>query len=103
MKFPSKPEDFTPVDDDEAETADYYVCVKASKPSIFHDDLFDFCSKCGEKVRHRPHGPTIPKKICMECALEIHNFAPDEIEHMISLGTKEEFMDYLEARKRKNG
>lgn len=54
---------------DEAEDADYYVCVRASQPARFTDDLYDFCCECGEKVRHRPHGPTIPKKICLECAM----------------------------------
>lgn len=52
---------------EDADDADFYVCCRASVPARYDDDLFDFCCKCGEKVRHRPHGPTIPKKICYEC------------------------------------
>jgi hypothetical protein len=55
---------------DEAESADYYVCGRAATTKqLFDDDLYDFCCKCGEKVRYRPHGPTVPKKICMECVM----------------------------------
>lgn len=57
------------VSDEEAETCDYYICVRASSPSLFEDDLYDFCCECGEKVRYRPHGPTVPKKICVECLM----------------------------------
>ena len=55
---------------DEAESADYYVCGRAATTKqLFDDDLYDFCCKCGEKVRYRPHGPTVPKKICVECVM----------------------------------
>jgi transcription initiation factor IIE alpha subunit len=55
------------VDQDEAEEAEYYVCMRASEPARFDDDLYDFCCRCGEKVRYRPHGPKIPKKVCYPC------------------------------------
>lgn len=54
---------------EEAEDADYFVCIRASSYSPFKDNLFDFCCKCGEKVQFRPHGPTVPKKICFECVM----------------------------------
>ena len=55
---------------DDAEACDYYVCVRVSVPSRFDDDVYDFCVECvecGEKVRHRLHGPKTPKKVCYEC------------------------------------
>lgn len=55
-------------DEDDAEGADYYICARASMPAKFDDDLFDFCCRCDEKVRYRPHGPMTPKKLCIECA-----------------------------------
>lgn len=54
---------------DEAEDADYFVCVRADVVTPFKDNLFDFCCKCGEKVQFRPHGPTVPKKICFPCVM----------------------------------
>lgn len=57
-------------DEDRAESVEWYVCGRAdSTKQVFPDDLYDFCSKCGAKVRHRPHGPVAPKKICVECAM----------------------------------
>lgn len=57
-------------DEDEHESAHFYVCARAADhPAHFTDDLYDFCTECGEKVRYRPHGPVAPKKICIQCAL----------------------------------
>jgi hypothetical protein len=54
-------------DEDELESCHSYVCVRASVPGMFDDDLYDFCTMCGEKVRYRPGGPTTIKKVCLEC------------------------------------
>lgn len=56
-------------DEDDHESADYYVCARATSQAHFTDDLYDFCCECGEKVRYRPYGPRAPKKICLECAM----------------------------------
>lgn len=58
------------VSDEEAEKVDYVVCVPASTPSYFDDDLFGYCSHCGVKVRYRWHMPRKPKKICLDCAVK---------------------------------
>jgi hypothetical protein len=58
------------ISDAEAEQVDFVVCVPASTPSHFDDDLFGFCSHCGVKVRYRWHAPRKPKKICLECAVK---------------------------------
>ena len=69
-------------DPDEAESAEYYVCVRASTPAKFDDDLYDFCCLCSEKVRYRPHGPTAPKKVCLECV-------SDDLEKQVQQGKLE--------------
>ena len=64
------PNKITVTADHEAEEADYYVCCRAATTKqLFDDDLYDFCCKCGEKVRYRPSGPTVPMKVCVECAM----------------------------------
>ena len=65
-------------DGDDMESANYYVCAPATQRALFDDDLYDFCCKCGIKVRYRPHGPTIPKKICLPCAAPDMNTAFDK-------------------------
>ena len=56
------------VDDDEAEQADFLVCVRSTiHPGYFDDDEFGHCCRCGHEVRFRPHAPKQPKRICMEC------------------------------------
>jgi hypothetical protein len=56
-------------DEDEAESADFVVCVLATDQTPFTDNVFAFCCKCDVKVQHRPHAPKAPKKICMACAM----------------------------------
>ncbi len=51
------------------ESAEYHVCLRADRPTPFTDNIFDLCCKCGEKVQLRPGGPTVPKKICLPCAM----------------------------------
>lgn len=54
---------------EDAEKADFYICMPAITPALFADDIYDDCTKCGTRVRLRPHAPKAPKRLCMECAL----------------------------------
>ena len=58
------------VSDEEAEAVEYVVCMPASTPSPFKDNLTGFCCACGIKVIHRWHAPRKPPKICMECMIK---------------------------------
>lgn len=51
----------------DGENATYVVCVPASTPAHFDDDVIAECCECGQKVRHRPHVPKKPKRICTDC------------------------------------
>ena len=57
------------VPDEEAEKSDYVVCMPASSPAYFDNDLFANCVRCGVRIRHRPHVPKRPPKICVDCFL----------------------------------
>lgn len=63
----------TVVSEEDAENADAYFCVRKGAPTPFTDNVEGECSLCGHTVIHRPHGPTKPRKICIECAIEIIN------------------------------
>lgn len=56
----------TVVNDDEAEKADFTVCMPAGK-SPFKDNLYGSCSECGRAIMFRPHAPKKPAKICYQC------------------------------------
>ena len=56
------------VDQDEAEEADMVVCLRLGAPSPFTDNLVSPCADCGHPVIHRPHVPSRPPKVCLECA-----------------------------------
>lgn len=63
---------FKIIDDDEAEKAQFFVCMRVGgKPLLMADNLVGTCTECGEQIQFRPHGPTKPKKVCMECAMPI--------------------------------
>jgi hypothetical protein len=51
-----------------AENADRVACVTDETPSSFADDVHTMCAECGVPIHHRPHAPTRPKKVCLECA-----------------------------------
>lgn len=88
-------------DADEIESADWYVCVRASVPGHFTDDVYDFCTQCGEKVRHRPHGPRGVKKICVECAQPMiarQVEAGDTPEHVTSEVAWQEFKEVTKLK-----
>ena len=58
------------VDDEEAEKAELVVCVEAdSFPKYFYDDVFTQCTDCSISIRHRPHAPKKPPKVCPKCAI----------------------------------
>ena len=56
------------VSDAEAEKSDVVVCILASEPTDFIDNVFTYCADCGEPIQHRPHAPKRPKKVCIRCA-----------------------------------
>lgn len=59
----------TITDHQEAEKADYYVCLRvADDPHEFPDNMTGFCAQCGVPIIYRPHAPITPKKICTTCA-----------------------------------
>ena len=55
------------VSEEEAEKADFVVCVRANQKTPFDDNETGVCSKCGEAVQFRPHAPKTPPRLCMEC------------------------------------
>jgi len=62
----------TIVDDDEAEKADFIICMPLG-PSPFDDNLTGACCKCGIKVMYRWHAPRKPKRLCMDCFYKLEN------------------------------
>jgi len=62
------------VSDNEAENADYVVCMLEGTKSPFTDNLVGLCCRCGRRVIFRWHAPRNPKKICIECAPQIAKF-----------------------------
>lgn len=88
-------------DDDEAESADYLVCIPAEPRVLFPDNVFDFCCKCGVKVQLRPRAPSAPKRICMVCVAPgiDRDSAKGELEVVVTTRTAAEVADYLRKRK----
>lgn len=61
--------------EDRAEQAKIVICALAIPPYFFHDDVFTVCADCEVAIRHRPHAPKKPPKVCMECAcVRIRNY-----------------------------
>jgi hypothetical protein len=56
------------VSTDDAERAHVVICGDASMSSPFADDIVTACAWCGTGIRHRPHAPKAPVKVCMACA-----------------------------------
>ncbi len=56
------------VDNAEAERAALVMCAPATMPAHFPDDVIAACAWCGCAIRHRPHVPKKPPKVCMGCA-----------------------------------
>jgi hypothetical protein len=77
---------------DEAEGADYYVCIPLTNPLALPGNMIDACCKCGQAIQHRPNYPMTPKKICTSCI--------DPLAHdmMITQETANEVADYLHKK-----
>lgn len=78
-------------------SCDFVVCVLASNPLVFPDNVFDFCCECGEEVQLRPHVPKGPKRICYGCAGDLEADG-DEIQVMISQKTADEVAAYYRKK-----
>ena len=50
-----------------AETVDMVLCIADEGPTYFPDDVHTTCADCGTLIRHRPHVPRRPKKVCLDC------------------------------------
>jgi hypothetical protein len=59
---------FHVVSAEQAEPADLVACVTDETPSYFADDVHTVCADCGVPIRHRPHVPRRPRKVCLDCA-----------------------------------
>ena len=58
------------VPDHVAEQSDLVVCVLASSPVYFPDDVRRLCAGCGTAIRHRPYVPKRAPKVRVLCAPE---------------------------------
>lgn len=80
MKFriPGTGIDAEVVSDEETEKAALVICVRVEDmpEGEFLDDILTVCGVCEEPIRHRPHVPKTPPKVCMQCAMEIMDQAP---------------------------
>lgn len=65
-------------DAQEAEAADYVVCINARSMGAYPGYKHCDCEFCGRKIMHMPTAPARPLKICFSCALEtIHAGEPN--------------------------
>ena len=51
-----------------AHASDGGVWVPDAGPSSFPDDMHTRCADGGRPIRHRPHVPASPTKVCLACA-----------------------------------
>lgn len=62
----------SPVEEIEALTEEIIVvCMPASSPSNFPDDIEGVCAECGMKIRERPHNPKNGRRLCFGCAVPL--------------------------------
>lgn len=61
------------VSPEEAEEADFVVCMRVGdgNEGLFPDNVRARCAECGYTIYFRPHNPTKPPKICMQCAIAL--------------------------------
>ena len=52
-----------------ADEADAVICIRDEGRAYFADDVHTTCADCGTPIRHRPHVPVRPKKVCPACGL----------------------------------
>ena len=50
-----------------AEAVALVLCIPDEGPAYFPDDVHTTCADCGTPIRHRPHVPRRPKKVCLAC------------------------------------
>ncbi|MHB8576233.1 MAG: hypothetical protein ACYDCQ_12985 [Dehalococcoidia bacterium] len=55
------------VSDEEANEAEFVVCMLDGSGEYFNDDLRTSCFVCGRGIHHRPHVPKKPHKVCIAC------------------------------------
>lgn len=85
---------------DDANDADYVVCARLTRPLYFADNIIDLCCRCGEAIQHRPHIPTVPKKVCYQCInpeME-KDAAKGELTTIITQKTADEMADYFRKK-----
>jgi hypothetical protein len=58
------------ISQEEAEKADFFVCITADSPSPFSDNERGICSGCGVPVQFRPHAPKKPPRLCVGCVVK---------------------------------
>lgn len=52
---------------DDAERASFTICSYLTDPTPFKDNVETVCADCGIGIRHRPHCPRTPPKLCFRC------------------------------------
>lgn len=60
------------VSDEDGAAADFVVCTRVTTPLHFADNLTGVCCQCGAAIQFRPHLPTKPRKLCMQCFAKQH-------------------------------
>lgn len=55
----------------EAEDVDIMVCNRVGMPTKFADNEYGQCFMCDHAVYFRPHAPKKPKRICVDCAVQL--------------------------------
>jgi hypothetical protein len=77
LKIGDREIEVTVASEEECEEVAFVVCVPASTPGItslipgLEPDVLTACSRCEIPIRHRPHAPKKPRKVCMKCAVEL--------------------------------
>ncbi|SRR6266446_1833698 len=86
---------------EDGEDCDYAVCIRATSPLVFPDNLVSTCCKCGCTIQYRPYAPKTPAKICLECAIPDmdNSFGEDDLRVMITPKTAAEVAAYFQKKK----
>jgi hypothetical protein len=75
VTLPGLPGSFTVISQADAEALAYVLCVDAEGPVYFADDVCTTCACCDRPIRHRPHVPRQPTKLCLACASSLNQEA----------------------------
>ena len=86
---------------EDGEDCDYVVCIRATNPLAFPDNLVSTFCKCGCAIQYRPHAPKTPDKMCFECAVPEMNesFEEHDLKVMITPKTAAEVANYLQKKR----